>query len=124
MAVVAARLAAPVDVGRLPKGHLDVGRDAANLPVGAHDFADNRVVPAVLYGDEKAFRLHVALDEVGGPLGIVGLHRDEGEIEQLVDALGLGQVHGVDRDGEIALAAAGPQTPRPAWSPRAPATCR
>ena len=73
------------------------------------DVGDGRVVPAVLDGHEGAVVLDVPLDEVGGPLGVVGLDGDEGVVEGLGDVLGVGEVHGVDGHREIALAAAGAQ---------------
>ena len=107
VAVVASGRAAAVDVSRLPERHLDMGSDAAQLSVLTHDVGDGRVVPAVLDGHEGAVVLDVPLDEVGGPLGVVGLDGDEGVVERLGDVLGVGQVHGVDRHREVALTAAG-----------------
>ena len=96
MTVVAAHGAAPRDVPRLPQRHLDVGGDAAHGAILAHYAGDGDVVPAVLQRHEEAVVFHVAPDEVGGPLGIVGLDGDENEVERLGDALGVGQVHSFD----------------------------
>ena len=109
VAMVAAGFAAPVDVAGFPESDLDVGGHAAQGPVGTDYLADSGVVPAVLYGNEEAFGFYVPLDEMGGPLGVVGLDADDSDVEQVVDILGVGQVHGVDRHREIALATAGPQ---------------
>ena len=109
MPVVAPRRAAPVDMSRFPQRHLNVGCDAAQLPFRAYDAGDGGVVPAVLDGHKSAFVLHIPLDEVGGPLGVVGLHRDKGVVKRLGDVLGLGEVQRLRGDGKIALAAAGAQ---------------
>ena len=113
VAMVAAHRAAARDVARLPQRDLDVGGDAAHRPLLSHDAGDGDVVPAVLQRHEEAVVLHEALDEVGGPLGIVGLDRDEHEVEGFGDALGVGQVNGFNarltaggrRHGEGPLAA-------------------
>ena len=110
VAVVSTRRAAPVNVAGLPEGNLNVRGDAAQLPLRPYDGRDGWVVPAVLDGNEGAIILYVPFDEVGGPLGVVRLDGDEGIVEGFGDVLGLGQMHGVDRDGEVALTAAGAQT--------------
>ena len=107
VAGVSAYGASALHVAGLPQRDLDVRGDAAHRALRPDDAADDRVVPAVLQGDEATVRLDVALDEVGRPLGVVGLEGDEGEVELVNDVLGFGQVEGVDGDGEIALAAAG-----------------
>ena len=109
VAVVSARGAAAVDVPWFPQGHLDVRGYAAHLPFRPNYLPNQRVIPAVLQRNKVAVGLNVPLDEVGRPLGIVGLHGDEGKVEGFGDALGVGKVHGLDRHGKVALAAAGPQ---------------
>src|SRR5678815_964440 len=52
---------------------------------GGHD----GIVPAVLGRDHVALRLQVGQGHPGGPRGVVGLHRDEGDVEVGVQALQL-----------------------------------
>ena len=102
--MVAAHCAAARYVARLPEGDLDVGSDAAHRALFANDSGDYHIVPAVLQGHEKSVVLDITLDEVGGPLGVVGLYGDEHEIKRFDNPLSLGQVHGLDWYCEWTLA--------------------
>ena len=76
--------------------------DAAEGAVAAGDGGHTLVVDAVLEVDDRAVVAHERGDEAGRPLGVVGLDRDEAEVERLLDRLHLVQVQGVDGNADVA----------------------
>ena len=105
VATVASGRAAARYMGRLPEGDGDAGHHAADLILVAYDGRGELVVHAVLAVDDYAAGSEQTLDEVARPFGIVGLHGEEDDVEVVLELPGVGEMHGVDGDGEVALAA-------------------
>ena len=67
----------PVELDR------DQARDAAHGLAPAHVLRDALLVDAVLERDDEAVRRKIGLDQVGRPLGVVGLHANERDVDRL-----------------------------------------
>ena len=88
-----AALGPALDLTRLPQRDADLRHHEADRAVGAHDRRDQRIVPAVLRGDHVALGAEVPGRELGGPRGVVRLHRDHREVEVLGQPRRLVEVH-------------------------------
>src|SRR3954469_2589111 len=70
--------------------------DHADHAAPADDSRNRFLVQAVLQRDDEAARREIRRDQCSGPGGVVGLHRDEGDIDRrLGERLHLGEVQGL-----------------------------
>jgi hypothetical protein len=67
-------------------GRIELGshqaRDAAQRLAPAHDRGDALLVDAVLERDDEAVGREIRLHEMRSPLGVVGFHADEGDVDR------------------------------------------